>query len=252
MPEPPRPTAANPDAAATPPAVPAAPATPATPATPAAPASTTPPATPAAPAAPTTIATAPEGTPPPATPIDVTPPPATPPAPGEVTLTRAEDALLSQEGIDAISLFAKENKLTQPAAEKLMAMQNASLEQSQDALEFARAKQADTWASETKADLVIGGEKLQEHAELARRVVNRFGNPELRDYLNKSGLGNNVHVIKFLANIGKVSSDDTLAAPGTTTPPPARKKTLAERMHPQAALDAAAAKRSGQAAPTGG
>lgn len=240
-PEEPRPTATNKGAPAPATAPPAAPAAPATPAAPAAP-------TTATPAEPTTLATAPEGTPPPAAPIDVTAPPATPPAAGDVALTRAEDALLSQEGVDAISLFAKENKLTQDAAEKLMGMQNASLEQAQVNLEFAQAKQSDTWAAETKADPVIGGEKLQEHAELARRVVNRFGNAELRDYLNKSGLGNNVHVIKFLSQIGKASSDDTLSVPGTTAPQPARKKSLAERMHPQAMLDAAAEKRGAQPA----
>lgn len=163
-------------------------------------------------------------------------------------LTRAEDALLSQEGVDAISLFSKENKLTQDAAEKLVEMQNASLEQSQQAADFALARQRDVWAAETKADPVIGGEKLQEHAELARRVMNRFGNPELRQYMIDSGLGNNVHVIKFLAEIGKQSSDDTLSVQGTTAPPPAAPKSLMERMHPKEKLGQ---RNTGQAAPSG-
>jgi hypothetical protein len=80
----------------------------------------------------------------------------------------------------------------------------------------------ETWVEQVKADKDIGGDKLDENLGIARKALDHFGTPELKDVLNASGLGNHPAVIKAFVKAGKAISEDTFvtgAAKGSDTDP---------------------------------
>ena len=74
----------------------------------------------------------------------------------------------------------------------------------------AEAWQAQTeqWAADVKADKEIGGDKLTANLSSAQRALDQFGTPELKEYLNTTGLGNHPDLVKTFVKIGKAMSED--------------------------------------------
>lgn len=74
----------------------------------------------------------------------------------------------------------------------------------------AEAWQAQTeqWAADVKADKEIGGDKLTTNLSAAQRALDQFGTPELKEYLEGTGLGNHPELVKAFIKIGKAMSED--------------------------------------------
>lgn len=64
------------------------------------------------------------------------------------------------------------------------------------------------WLDTVKADPEIGGAKLTESAEMAKRAVEQFGSDALKSFLDETGLGNHPEMIRAFANIGKKLAND--------------------------------------------
>lgn len=211
-----KPTAAAPAAPA---AAPAAAATPA----PAAPATGTTPATPA-PAATGTVLTSDK----PAATEAQGDKPAAPAVPDTYEFKAAEGAQVDTKLAGEVGTLAKELGLSQEAAQKLYerdAGRIAALqaEAKDQLLEASRT----TWLEELKADKDLGGTKFVETAEIAKRAVETFGTPALKQILNETGLGNHPELVRTFAKIGRLLADDTLTPPG---PPSGTKPRLADRL----------------------
>lgn len=81
--------------------------------------------------------------------------------------------------------------------------------------ESMKAKAAET-AKKTEAEVEAGinslktewGAAFNDNLNIARLAVNKLGNPELKDYLEKSGLGNNHMVIKLFSSVGKFLKEE--------------------------------------------
>jgi len=54
------------------------------------------------------------------------------------------------------------------------------------------------------------GDEFNKNVELAKRVYRSFGDDNFKSVLNENGLGNDPSVLKFLARIGSVISEDLL------------------------------------------
>ncbi len=54
-----------------------------------------------------------------------------------------------------------------------------------------------------KADKEIGGDKLISNLSAAQRALDQFGTPELKEYLNTTGLGNHPDLVKTFVKIGR-------------------------------------------------
>ena len=72
------------------------------------------------------------------------------------------------------------------------------------------AKLVESWVEEVKTDREIGGDKLDENLGIARQAMDAFGSPELKELLNRSGLGNHPAVVKAFYNAGKRISTDRM------------------------------------------
>jgi len=119
-------------------------------------------------------------------------------------LQMPEGVELDKEAADEFVNIAKSLELSQENAQKLATIA-AKIQQKQ--IE-AKARQFETWVEEVKADKDIGGEKLEENLGIARKALETFGSPELKDVLNASGLGNHPAVIKAFLKAGKAISED--------------------------------------------
>lgn len=93
-------------------------------------------------------------------------------------------------------------------------------------------EQNDAWKTASLADKELGDgkpEQLKASADLAKKVLAKFGDPESIDFVD-SVLGSNPAALRILVRIGKAMGESALVK-GTGDPPPAPKK-ASEVMYP--------------------
>lgn len=149
---------------------------------------------------------------------------AEPQVPESYEYTMPEGIELDKAAADEFSAIAKELKLDQATAQKVA---DVGAKMAQRQIE-AQARLVETWVEQVKTDPEIGGDKLDENLAVARKAMDAFGTPELKDVLNSTGMGNHPAVIKAFFKAGKAISQDgfvTGTAKGAETD-------LAKRMFP--------------------
>lgn len=134
--------------------------------------------------------------------------PTEPVVPESYDLKMPEGVELDKAAATEFTAIAKELKLDQAAAQKLADI-GASMAQRQAQ---AHAQLVETWTEQVKTDKEIGGDKLEQNLGVARKALEQFGTPELKDVLNSTGLGNHPAVVKAFIKIGKAISEDGFVA----------------------------------------
>ena len=116
---------------------------------------------------------------------------------------KLDDALAAE-----FTATAKEANLSNDQAQKLVDMYGKEVKAIQ-------VKQQDEWDNTLKEwkdtamkDEEIGGVKLTESVSNAKAALNTFGNTEMIQLLEDSGLANHPEMIRFLAKVGKSAKDD--------------------------------------------
>ena len=141
-----------------------------------------------------------------------------PKAPESYDLKMPDGFELDKAAAEEFSSIAKELKLDQPTAQKLA---DVAAKMQQRQVEN-HAKLVESWVETVKADKDIGGDKLDENLAVARKALETFGTPELRDVLNSTGFGNHPEIIKAFYKAGKAISEDGIvkgsAKTGETDP----------------------------------
>lgn len=156
-----------------------------------------------------------------------------PVVPESYDLKLPENALLDAKALEGVSEFAKELKLSNEQAQKLLERENAAVQSYAQAQTEQRQQDITAWEGEITADKEFGGDHLKESLESAKGVLKRF-DPDggVLELLDQSGYGSHPKVLRFLARIGKASKEDTIHKGGAPTGGP---KTLAERLYPNQA-----------------
>lgn len=132
-----------------------------------------------------------------------------------------EGVEIDQDAVQEFSGLAKELKLDQANAQKVadiaVKMMAKQTEQHQNLVT--------SWTEQTKADKEFGGDRLNENLAVAKKALDAFGTPELRDVLNMTGLGNHPEVIRAFYRAGKAISEDRFisGAPKAAETDPARR-----------------------------
>lgn len=107
--------------------------------------------------------------------------------------------------LEAFSESAKEANLSQESAQKLLDKVAPALQARQE----EQVKQIhQQWIDASTNDKEFGGDHLKENLGAARKALDAFGSPELRKFLDDSGLGNHPEVIRMLVKTGKAISED--------------------------------------------
>ena len=80
----------------------------------------------------------------------------------------------------------------------------------------------------TQADPEVGGRALKENLGYCAQAMDRFGGREFRAELERHGMANNVHMVKFLAKVGREMAGDRLV----TGERPHRTESIAKILYP--------------------
>lgn len=145
-------------------------------------------------------------------------------APEAYDLKAPEGNRFDDEVLSTFSNVAKDLDLSQGAAQKILDAIAPKVAERFAARQMEAINETVTkWVSDTKADKVLGGEKLTENLAVAEKALAAFGTPELRKLLGNfdaqknptgTGLGNHPEVIRAFMNAGKAISEDKFVPGG--------------------------------------
>ena len=127
--------------------------------------------------------------------------------------------IVTPEGYDQIDTglveqftpIAKECGLTNEQAQKLANLYGKQLMQTNELQEQAFFEQRKAWVNELKSDPEFGAgndDTFKSSVGKAQLALKQFGSPELSQYLEQSGLGDNVYLVKAFAKIGAALGED--------------------------------------------
>lgn len=128
-----------------------------------------------------------------------------------------EGMTVNEELLGEFKATAKELKLSQEAAQRLADIQVKAL--SKQAEQVARVR--GQWLEQTKTDKEFGGEALAENLGVAKKAMDAFATPQLRQLLNESGLGNHPEIVRAFVRVGKAISEDGRVVTGSKSGIPA-------------------------------
>ena len=86
-------------------------------------------------------------------------------------------------------------------AQSLIDLQAKALTSMAEANQNVWNTQQETWKTEVKNDPEIGGAHLEGKLANIGKLLTEFGTPELRGIFDLTGMGNNIHAIRFLDKI---------------------------------------------------
>ncbi|MCI1184663.1 peptidase [Escherichia coli] len=129
-------------------------------------------------------------------------------APEKYEFQAGEGVELDTEALKDFEPVARDLNLTNEQAQKLVDAYPKILAGVQQRQAEAWQAQTEQWAADVKADKEIGGDKLTTNLSAAQRALDQFGTPELKEYLEGTGLGNHPELVKAFIKIGKAMSED--------------------------------------------
>ena len=146
------------------------------------------------------------------------------------TFSLPEGMEMNTAQLEVFLPLAKDLNLTQEQAQKLVSLDAAQKVAAAQAQQQATDDMLDGWRDETKADETLGGANLPQTLAHVNTFLNKFGTPELRQFLDESGAGNRLDVIRLFANAGKAMGEDGVTGRGGLVAPAA--KTHAQLLYP--------------------
>lgn len=125
-----------------------------------------------------------------------------------------EGSFLKPTQVEKIAAYAKEQGFSQEKAQALLERENGAISSyvSDETQAFESRKAA--WVDEIKADAEIGGDKTNESVEIAKRAIDKFGTPRLKEELNRTGFGNYPELVRVFSRIGRLIGEDKLVLGG--------------------------------------
>lgn len=135
-------------------------------------------------------------------------------APEKYEFKAGEGVELDTEALKDFEPVARELNLTNEQAQKLVDAYPKILAGVQQRQAEAWQSQTEQWAADVKADKEIGGDKLTANLSAAQRALEQFGDPELKEYLDSTGLGNHPALVKAFIKVGKAMSEDKVVTGG--------------------------------------
>ena len=154
--------------------------------------------------------------------------------PVKLELKLSDGSFLTQDDLTRIADQASKQGLNQEQAAARLSEEEAVAKKGAEAYEKKQndllVAEHNRWIEAGKADAEIGGDKYVESAELAKRVVERFGTKDLIDGLDRSGLGNYHEFVRLMSRIGRAMDSDKLVIGDQNSKEPP--KDILSRMYP--------------------
>lgn len=152
--------------------------------------------------------------------------------PESYDLTMPEASLLQTADIERIKAEAKELGLTNDEAQEYFDTQHKAVARFQES-QLKNVEDIRTgWVKSCETDAEIGGAEFKKNAELAKRVVDKYGSEDFKKILNESGFGNHPEVLRTFVRLGKVMAEDQLIHAKSQSP---EAEDIAAKMYPSMA-----------------
>jgi len=132
---------------------------------------------------------------------------------------------LDTEMVEKVTPLFQELKISQEGAQKLADL----LVSDQEAKEAKYKEITEGWRKETIKTL--GGDS-EAKLSVAAKFIDRFGNDNVRQVLNDTGLGNHPEIVQMFIKAGKHFSDDSFATGTTRTNAVSDPEKAARKMFP--------------------
>lgn len=116
--------------------------------------------------------------------------------------------------LDSFKDFAKSKNLSQDEAQQLIDLQTKNLEDNFTKLQDEWKNIQKEWREDSEKDKEFGGTAFNENLGLAKKALDEFGNKELAEALEVTGMGNHPELIRFLVNVGKKMAEDGVLRSG--------------------------------------
>ena len=146
---------------------------------------------------------------------EATAPEAKPVVPEKYELKLAEGSLLTAEAVQEVEALAREAGLSAEHAQKLLDARESAVQGHIERLTTEHGARVEQWNNELKADPEVGGTKFETSLRNAEKVLNKFGDEQLRKDLEASGYGSHPGLFKMLARAAAVISDDVFEPAGS-------------------------------------
>jgi len=118
---------------------------------------------------------------------------------------------LTEEDLKEVVEFAKENNISQQAAQKILDIKLSEKQKFEDGTKKNLANAIEQWKDAAKNDPEIGGEKFDRAIKLAELTVAHY-DKEFNDLLAKTGLGSHPLLLRFLYRVGLDLENDKLVS----------------------------------------
>ncbi|AWP32034.1 peptidase [Pantoea vagans] len=132
-------------------------------------------------------------------------------APEAYEFKAPEGAELDKDAVAQFEPIARELNLSQDQAQKLVDLYGSKV------MPQLMKQQADTWQKQVadwgtaaKDDAEIGGDKFDGNLTRAKQAMDKFATPQLREFLETTGMGNHPELIRVFVKVGAAMSEDGL------------------------------------------
>ena len=109
--------------------------------------------------------------------------------------------------LDKFKEKAKSLNLSQKDAQEFVNLGSEIAKDAVDSIQNNFKELRNEWVEDLKGDKEFGGQKLDETIQKAQRVLRKYADSEFLDFL-EAGMGDNAHLVKMLARIDSVLSED--------------------------------------------
>jgi hypothetical protein len=113
---------------------------------------------------------------------------------------------------EKIAAFARSRDLSDEDAQQFVDIVNDAVSGLSARTKATAAETVKAWETETWSDKELGGNNRSVTEQNKERALVKFGTSDLRKFLNDTGLGNNIHVIRLLNDIGRTMQEDNTPA----------------------------------------
>lgn len=114
-----------------------------------------------------------------------------------------EGFTLEEADKTALVEFGKQHNLSKEAAQNALNLATAHVQKVVSQFEQAQQARIEEWATQAKADPLVGGPKYAENVSVALAAVEKFGDKELSAAFNEYGLGNHPAFVRAFYRIGQ-------------------------------------------------
>ncbi len=107
----------------------------------------------------------------------------------------------------------KKLDLDQGSAQELVGLWEQHTRELDKRANDAHATMVADWKSKGQSDPEFGGARYQQTTSEAQALVARYGDPELTQFLETTGIGNHPGLLRMFARIGKHFSEANIISP---------------------------------------